>query len=93
MAPITSVLRNRHQDKKIESLLRRKKEPNRLDHGSVEKAPGSIPSIKTTATKESVRELRMKENKTTTTKKKPQAKGFMSKVLNWEVESGPGDLK
>lgn len=89
MAPVTSVLRNRHQDRKIESLLRRKKEPNRLDHGSVEKAPGSIPSIKTTATKESLRELRMKGKK----KKKPQAKGFMSKVLNWEVKSGPGDLK
>lgn len=91
MAPVTSVLRNRHQDRKIESLLRRKKEPNRLDHGSVEKAPGSIPSIKTTATKESLRELRMKGKEKR--KKKPQAKGFMSKVLNWEVKSGPGDLK
>lgn len=69
MAPITSVLRNRHQDKKIESLLRRKKEPNRLDHGSVEKAPGSIPSIKTT-TKESLRELRMEEKKKKSTKQR-----------------------
>lgn len=57
-------------------MLRQKKEPNRLDHGSVEKAPGSIPLIKTTATKESLRELRMKGKKNALEKKKAPSQGL-----------------